>query len=85
MTACAAACWATVTKRENLQNHGEKHQRPNRHATHILFRFHKYITMNRTLGNFVVEKPQKTIFHGRYISTHLPVCENSTRIYIDLY
>ena len=31
--------------------------------------------MNRTLGNFVVEKPQKTIFHGRYISKHLPVCE----------
>ena len=39
--------------------------------------------MNRTLGNFVVEKPQKTIFHGRYISKHLPVCENSTLIYID--
>ena len=43
--------------------------------TYILFRFHKFFIMYRTLGDFAVEKPQNTTFHVSFISKHLPVGE----------
>ena len=42
-----------------------------------LFRFHKFIIMHRTLGDFAVEKPQNATFHVSFISKHLPVGEAS--------
>ena len=41
--------------------------------TYTLFRFHKFFIMYRTLGGFVVEKPQNTTFYVLFISKHLPV------------
>ena len=46
--------------------------------TYILFRFHNFFIMYRTLGDFAVEKPQKTTFQVSFISKHLPV---STDVY----
>ena len=43
--------------------------------TYILFRFHKFFIMYRTLGDFPAEKPQNTTFHVSFISKHLPVGE----------
>ena len=43
--------------------------------TYILFRFHKFFIMYRTLGDFAVEKPQNTTFHVSFISKRLPVGE----------
>ena len=51
--------------------------------TYILFRFHKFFIMYRTLGDFAVEKPQKTPFHVFHFKT-FAVRRSSTLIYIDL-
>ena len=66
--------YGITTGRKSLRKRGRKTEKKQL-KTYILFRFHKFFIMYRTLGDFAVEKPQNTTFHVLFISKHLPVGE----------